>query len=653
MAQPPKVVLLTMPWTTTIQPSLAVGILIAICAEESVPAVSLYPNMDMTAMLGFEAAGDLAVNRNLYGLSEHLFACDLFGREELCSDEYIETLAQDDLPKRFKDAAFVRHIRDEVVPAFLDGTTRRVLAQEPSVVGFSATFNQIMSGLSLARRLKKVRPDLPIIVGGASYDGEMGLEYQRALPDLLDHVFIGEADDSFREYLARHVAGQPTTGIAGVAWFAEERVQFAPARPLTDLNRSPRPNYDGFFAEKERLFRETGLVFNIESLPFESSRGCWWGYKNHCLFCGQNETSMAFREKDPDRVISEIVYLSARYRVLSLHASDWIISRKSRAELCRKLRDLDLDLGYFYETRSDLRKEEVALLRDAGVLKIQPGIESFSTELLQLMNKGTTRIRQVQFMRWCKEYQIHCGYNILSGFPGEKAEWYREMAAFLPRIIHLQPPRYNTHEIEMHRFSPLFERRDELGVNQWRIREDYGFNFPRGFIDLDRIGYFFSYDCAGVRLEEGYMEDLRVPIQQWIDAHEEKKPPVYNYSLGPGFLRITDTRQREARYLYLADLDHDVFLLCDHVQTLSSLKELLTPRYPAEVASGALESTVERMVREDILMQEGDAILALPIALHPRTTAQLYSYVLGDSCKKAPASQPTLAKAIDDVPPLI
>jgi len=228
MKRQPKVVLLTMPWTTTIQPSLAVGILTAICKEEGVPAVSLYPNMDMTATLGFEAAGDLAVNRNLYGLSEHLFACDLFGREPLCSDEYIETLATDDLPKRFKDAAFVRHIRDEVVPAFLDATMKRVLEHKPSVVGFSATFNQIMSGLSLARRLKKALPDLPIIAGGASYDGDMGLEYQRALPDLLDHVFIGEADDSLREYLARHVEGRPTTGIPGVAWFAEARCLLCP-----------------------------------------------------------------------------------------------------------------------------------------------------------------------------------------------------------------------------------------------------------------------------------------------------------------------------------------------------------------------------------------------------------------------------------------
>ncbi|HVV22829.1 MAG TPA: hypothetical protein VHF06_25565 [Pseudonocardiaceae bacterium] len=54
---------------------------------------------------------------------------------------------------------------------------------------------------------------------------------------------------------------------------------------------------------------------------------------------------------------------------------------------------------------------------NAGVVAIQPGIESFSTELLALMRKHTSRIRHMQFLRWCHEYVIDLNYNLLAGFP--------------------------------------------------------------------------------------------------------------------------------------------------------------------------------------------------------------------------------------------
>jgi hypothetical protein len=122
------------------------------------------------------------------------------------------------------------------------------------------------------------------------------------------------------------------------------------------------------------------------------------------MFCGLNTEAIPFREKDVERVITEMVTLCARYRVANLTASDWIISRKSRAEIFRRLAKLDLDIECFYETRADLSKEEIASMCRAGIRRVQPGIESLSTQLLQLMRKGTTRIRHIQFLRWCREY---------------------------------------------------------------------------------------------------------------------------------------------------------------------------------------------------------------------------------------------------------
>lgn len=625
----PKAVLLCMPWASTTRPSLALGILASLCHEAGVSVTAMQANMDMTALVGFETAGEFANRRGLYGLSEHLFACDMFGPEVLSSDLFIETLLEGEVPAPLNDVVYIRRLRDEVVGEFLDRLEARVLAEQPTFVGFTATFNQVMASLALAKRLKRVLPEVQILVGGACFDDVMGQEYHRAMPDIIDHVFMGEAEESFRVYLRRHMAGEAATGIPGVTYMADGQLCFTPGRCLPDMNQSPMPDYDGFFLDKDRNARETGRIFNVEYLPFESSRGCWWGQKSHCVFCGLNTTQAPYREKDVDRAVRDAVSLAARYRTVKLAASDWIISRHSRGAIFEQLKALDLDLEFFYETRADLSKEEISLMHDAGVVSTQPGIESLSTEVLKLMRKGTTRIRQVQFLRWCKEYGIYAAYNVLAGFPGEKGEWYREMADFLPRIYHLQPPQYNLTFVEMHRYSVLFEQREQFAVTECQAREDYGFNFPPGTIDLNKIAYFFSYKSESLAEREEYEEYVRAALDRWSGLREAKQPPVYEYTLGPGFLRLTDTRHGDGRYLTLAGLHHDILLLCDRIQSLHTLHDLLEPLYPREIAAGELEKTVQEMLDEDVLMGEGNHLLSLPIARRPRTTAALAAYVLG------------------------
>jgi len=626
-----KVVFISMPWASIHEPSIALGILTSICREEAVSATSLYPNMDMSATIGDEYAFKMATDRHLFGLSEHLFACDLFDTKSLDSDVFVDDFAKK-ASAPFNDAAFIRRLRDEVVPTLLGKVLDRVLNENPTVVGLTATFNQVMPSLALARRIKAIRPGTHILVGGACFDGEMGREYHRVLPDILDHVFMGEAEESFREYLRRLIADKPTRGIPGVTYFDAGEVRLIPGRPLANMNQSPTPEYDDYFVEKERLMEEYDTDFVVYSLPFESSRGCWWGQKSHCTFCGLNDDLISFREKDVDRVVSELRSLSAKHRVLGFRATDFIISRKSRGPIFKKLSDLDTGIEVFYETRSDMSKEEIALMYKAGIFTIQPGIESFSTELLMHMKKAATRVRQVQFLRWCWEFRIFPGWNLLCKFPGDKAEWYLDMADFLPQIIHLPPPTHNICGIEMHRFSPLFDQRAELGVTNFRIRKDYRNNFPSGFVDLEKIGYFFEFSCSTIAPEDLYADKLRKAVSDWIEAHT-KGMPIYYYTIGPGFLYLTDKRRLagEDRFFYLEGLAKDIVLLSDKIQNIGSLKKLLAPLYPVEVAEGQIEEAVQELVEEDILMQEGVSVLTLPIGSKPRTTKELYARVLGDS----------------------
>lgn len=635
----PKVVFAYMPWATTTRPSLALGILTSLCKEAEVPTKTLYANLDMSAQIGFEAAGRMANERCLYGLSEHLFACDMFGQEVLSSDIYLEALADLALPESFRNMDYLRDLRDRVVPAFLDTLEARILNEAPSCLGLSSTFNQVMGSLAIAARVKRADPEIVVLAGGACFDDEMGQEYHRAMPGVLDHVFMGEAEPAFREFLERHKSGESTKAIPGVTYVENEELSLVDGGALSDLSDSPTPDYDDFFLEKGRVHAETGKLFNIEFIPFEGSRGCWWGQKNHCVFCGINPDLMNFREKPVERVVAEMIHLSERYRVVNLTASDYIVSRKHRKALFARLAELDLDIECFYEVRADLDKDELATMKEAGIVKVQPGIESFSTELLKLMKKGTSRIRHVQFLRWAKEYGIHLSYNILNGFPGEKAEWYTSMAKFLPEIRHLQPPLHNVHRVEMHRFSPLFRDRSALGVDDFQLRQDYCFNFPEGLVDPLKIGYFFSFSANTVLDPDSYVGPLREVLSDWIEAHDSTSPPAFYYQIGPGFTRIVDNRHLKDSYSDIAGLHQDVFLLCDEIQTLERLERDLSPIWPEEVARGAVEGCVSEMIDAGLLMQENGTLLMLPIGKQTRSIEELRDYVLGEAVPATVAAE--------------
>jgi ribosomal peptide maturation radical SAM protein 1 len=634
-----SIVLVQMPWATVMRPSIALGILKQICAEESIEAPVLYPNLDLAAELGYDEAKKFSDDRMLFGLSEHLFAADLFGPAALDSDEYLQAaFAQSEFEQ-------LQTLRDTVVPAFLEHTAQRILALEPDVVGFTATFNQAMPSLALAARLKRGRPQLEVIVGGASFDGEMGPEYHRALPHLVDHVFIGEAEEPFREYLRRKRDGRPTAGIAGTTSFVDGAVLVQQGRPLTDMDASPSPDYDDFFAERERVKARTGIEFELGHIPFESSRGCWWGAKNQCTFCGINPEILGFRHKKLDTVIADIVGLSARYGSVRLTATDWILSRWHCDELFRRLAELELDLQIFYELRADLSKAQIARMRAAGIVEVQPGIESFSTDVLKLMRKGTSRIRHVQFLRWSREYGINAAYNILCGFPNEHPEWYEDMAAFMPDIGHLQPPQ-TFGAIELHRFSPLFQNGEEFGVDARALRPEYQHNFPPGMVDPDKIGYFFEFSSALVPEATAAREAVAAVVTPWLAAWEAHSLPVYEYSLGPDFVSIADTRPGRDRTIRLSRIGADVVLLCDAVQSLDRLRDDLRPLYPNAVADGTLELVIDDLLESGVLMREANLYLTLPIGKKPRTTDELRRRVLGMRFSMEPKLGPDRSFAI-------
>ena len=84
----------------------------------------------------------------------------------------------------------------------------------------------------------------------------------------------------------------------------EEVVYNGRAPNLSDMNKTPVPDFDEYFYARKRGGYEYHEDAQGVLLPIETARGCWWGVKNHCTFCGLNRAGMEFRSKRVDDVMT-------------------------------------------------------------------------------------------------------------------------------------------------------------------------------------------------------------------------------------------------------------------------------------------------------------------------------------------------------------
>ncbi len=595
------VVFPVMPFADAGRPSMGVSLLAAEVEAAGHSADVVYFNLDLAGEMGLADYQRVASGfpPNLL-IGEWIFAQDVFGSEIPAPDQYFaDVLAPVTGPDRALFEAISAARRR--AGAYLDACAREIAQRRPQVVGFSTVFHQTLACVALARRLKAA-PDAAVVVfGGANCEGPMGLRLLRSF-DCIDFVCSGEADVSFPRLLDALAAGE-SAPVAGVLarGAAREPVRSA---PVLDMDALPYPVFDGYFA-RLATSRLAGL-FDAH-LVFESSRGCWWGAKHHCTFCGLNGDTMAFRSKSPERAFAEIAHLTQRYGSRKLGCVDNILDMKYVTTLFPRLIEAGCDLELFYEVKSNLRYEQLAQMRAGGVTQIQPGIESFCDEVLKLMDKGCTGLQNIQLMRWCAELGVEVSWNILAGFPGEQPEAYGEMAALIPLLAHLDPP-CAVGMVRLDRFSPFHTRASEFGFERVRPARAYFHVYPFGRRELAELAYFFDYDYADGRDPRGYIAGVQAAVQSWIAARGAAEPARLDARVVGATVEVVDTRPcREAPSVRLTGLDARLLQRCDAVAGVAAL--------PGETGApaAAVEAALARLEGAGLIVRRGDRVLSLPV----------------------------------------
>ncbi|MGE5321448.1 MAG: RiPP maturation radical SAM C-methyltransferase [Actinomycetota bacterium] len=538
--------LVSMPSLSARHPSFQLALLRPILERAGIPAQQFSLFMYLGNQVGWRIAETLAdVWPCLVG--EWIWSKAAFGEQANTNDDdYFAAYAE--LFETICDRAGcslgdIRRLRDEGAPQFIDFCLDAVDWNRFGLIGFSVVFQQLVGSMALARALKRRYPHIPIIMGGASLEDDIADEIMKNCPQI-DYVHCGDAEISFPEMVRRLYSGRSMEGLQGIMWRdSTGAIRYAGrARNFMDMNQTPLPDFDEYFYARESSGYEKSDAVQELLVPFEAARGCWWGEKNHCTFCGLNRSGMEFRAKDPDRVLEQLEALSRRYGQFYFNAIDNIMAPEYVEKLFGRLAAVNSDLCIHYEIRPNFSRSQLGRLRRSGLFSVQPGIESFSTNILKIMRKHSTGMRNVELIKWCTYYGINSLYNILCRFPGETPEDYRVQSHIAARITHLQPP-YGIVKARADRGSPMYTEPESQSISNLVPARCYQYIFPRSF-DLRRISYYFDHDMANT-VDDDVYEELFGRVGAWQAAWNGPNRHFLKYRKAWSSISIFDGRQPE------------------------------------------------------------------------------------------------------------
>jgi ribosomal peptide maturation radical SAM protein 1 len=554
------IALVQMPFAGVERPSIALGLISSTLKAKGLSVSTMYSNLAWSERFGVDAHVLIEQSALDDLVGEWVFSAAAFpelgdaGAEHAkrCSQKlnrYFGELERAVLEYRGlpNSEALLRELRD-MASSFVKQEACRILDTGSRVVACTSMFQQQTASLALLREIKQRAPEVVTVMGGSNCTGPMGLAMHRSF-DWVDYTATGEVDQeagdifsSFLELRSPHEdPDNLPTHILGRQDRQRKRDPEEIGHSTTDLTTIATPDYDDYFS----AIRSSSIgKYIAPSIPFEGSRGCWWGAKQHCSFCGLNANGMAYRLKPAEKVLHEIDYLASRYDLSQLSAVDNIIDHTYFRTVLPKLTEDERPFELFYETKANLDEKQVEILAESGTRWIQPGIESLHDESLKLLKKGTTAAINLRLLKYCMESGVHPVWNLLVGLPGEQVNWLTEMREQFPILHHLPPPQ-GVSPVRFDRFSPYFEQRDEYGLELTPFNA-YRIVYPLEGQDLFDLAYFFEANEGGP-IDEVTMSrelsELTTALQEWIRHYwfEDQRPELIMLDNGEE-ITIRDTR---------------------------------------------------------------------------------------------------------------
>jgi len=496
-----------------------------------------YANIRMAGMIGEELFQAICFSSERWMIGDRIFARTAYDvtplgknseRELINYEENIPSASGSLINLNYELIKQIeKEVDDFLIQLFDENTVY-------DVIGCTSMFNQTAASIAILNLAKKLFPQTTTIIGGANCAGEMANGIATLSKDV-DFVFSGESEESFVTFLN----AIQNDGIVDSDLVIEEN-NIIRGVPCNQLDSIPDLDYSDYFTQIETVNNHV-LKTSIH-IPFESSRGCWWGEKKQCTFCSVHE--MAYRAKSSRRVLDQLKSITKKYPGHPVSFFDDIMPYEYFKELLPELKKEIPELKFFIDQKANLSLEKVKLLGEAGAYAILPGIESLSTSLLKRMDKGSTARQNIALMRYGRACQVYLVWFFLYGFPEDTYEEYEEQRRIIPFLSHLNPPRF-IQEVELMRHSVFLNDPKRFNLSNLKPWKSYNAVLPEE-VESESIAYYYDGELSSFIVDnQSFLTSVKQRVEEWRNlwVSGEKSPPLLTITeLGEGQYLLTDSR---------------------------------------------------------------------------------------------------------------
>ncbi|TDX59304.1 B12-binding domain-containing radical SAM protein [Orenia marismortui] len=296
-----------------------------------------------------------------------------------------------------------------------DDIVAEIYRQQADIIGFSCYIWNIEKTLEVIKLLKKVQPEVKVILGGpeVSYDPVQVMKENKEI----DYIVYGEGEITFKELLIELEDKEDFEGIEGLVYRKEGSIIKNKSRAvIEDLDIIPSP-----YSDLEGL--DNKIIY------FESNRGCPY----NCQYC-LSSTLSAVRYFSLDRVKEDLLKLiKAKVRQVKFVDRTFNCNQNRALEIFKFLLENkaeDHEMNFHFEITADLLTDEVIeFLADVpkGYFQFEIGVQSTNKDTLEVIDRRVSFERLSKVVKSLSQPEnIHLHLDLIAGLPKEDYQSFKQ-----------------------------------------------------------------------------------------------------------------------------------------------------------------------------------------------------------------------------------
>ena len=326
---------------------------------------------------------------------------------------------------------------------------------------------------------------------------------------------------------------------------------------------------------------------------------------------------MKYRQRSEENTLSILNTLRKKYKTSHFRLSDYILPNNYYSTLLPKLSDYKKEEKFIItcEIKANVTENKMKLLRDSGFIEVQPGIESFSTNVLKKMDKGVSAIQNVFCLLMGKKYGIQVNYNFLYGFPDDEYEEYKEMISTIPKLYHLNPPAGKL-EVAITRFSPLQNTPEKFGIpSNLKHHPGYDVIFSDKFLSnhdfsLKNFSYYFEKEYNPSKsLQRAYNVILN-QLKYWEYISQNRVVDLL-YETKDDKIIFYDNRYNEE--FEEIEMDYEYSLIYCAIDNSITKIFSLKKKFNTIISNSKIDQILHELNSRHLILKDKDSVIGLAL----------------------------------------